>query len=112
MEEDYCKKPCKMCPFRSDVDFKFRAERAEDFAYMAQNPYNTFVCHETAEIDEDDDYGSGDYVFGEKSKHCHGFLALQVAECGEDYAPEGFVPDYSKCYSNVYDMIDKYSDNN
>jgi len=106
---DYMKKPCDMCPFRRDVDFRFSTERATEFAYMTQNPYNTFPCHKTADEFEDDEGYSTGYVHGEKSKECAGFLTMQVNYCKK--APKGFKPS-ELAYDDAWEMIDRYEEQN
>lgn len=104
---DYMKKPCDSCPFRRDVDFKFSAERAEELAYMTENPYNTFPCHKTADCIEDDEYHSEEFVHGEKSKECAGFLTMQINANGDQYKPQGFEPS-ELAYEDSWEMIVRY----
>jgi hypothetical protein len=88
---DHMKKTCALCPFSRTKTLALHPERAADFAYMAQNPYSSFPCHKTAELDEDDPESS-EYVWGESSKMCHGFLTLQRAENGiedDEFQPDG-----------------------
>lgn len=102
--EDFMKVPCKHCPFRSDVKPFLHPERAEQLAYSAENPYNSFPCHKTTEYDEDSE--DGDMYITEDSKECAGFLTLR-AQCGED-VPEGFEPSYEIVYTDPYAMADAY----
>ena len=88
---DFMKKTCSLCPYSRTKTLHLHPSRARDFAYMAQNRYNDFPCHKTAEHREETDDESGGYVAGERSKSCHGFLTLQSAENGN--APKGFIPD-------------------
>ena len=109
---DYMKKPCEMCPFRRDVDFHFSYERACELAYMTENPYNSFVCHKTGEVTEDDEFGyGGDFVYGEKSKECAGFLSMQLNQCGDKYKPDGFEPS-ELAYADAWEMTSRYEDEN
>lgn len=79
---------------------------------MTQNPYNSFPCHKTAEITEDDEFGyGGDYVHGDKSKECAGFLSMQINENGDRYKPKGFsVSDLA--YEDAWEMISRYEEQN
>ncbi len=99
-----------MCPFRNDVDFHFSHERAEQLAIMTTNRYNSFTCHKTADITEDNEYEyGGEFVHGEKSKECHGFLTMQIIENGDICKPKGFKPKYELVYNDWYEMADRYS---
>lgn len=106
----FCKKPCKHCPYRNDVKPFLTPERGEELAYYAQNPYNSFPCHKTTELDEESE--SGEMYATDKSKECAGFITLQVIENGERWIPEGFEPAYDIVYADVYDMIDAYDELN
>lgn len=103
---DFRKKPCKHCPFRSDVKPYLHPERAEEIAYASQNPYNSFSCHETTEPDEESD--SGEMLVTERSKECAGFLTLRAQE-GLD-VPDGFEPSWEICYLDPYDMFQAYEE--
>lgn len=100
---DFCKVPCKHCPYRKDVKPFLTMARAEELAYLPSNPYNTFACHKT--LDNDDD---GDTFVGERSKECAGFLTLR-AQAGEE-VPKGFEPSWELCYIDDYDMIRAYEE--
>lgn len=97
----YVKKPCKHCPFRSDIKPFLHPERAAQLAYMAENRYSDFTCHKTLDYDNDREDGTPDYT--EYSKTCAGFLTLR-AQTGED-TPEGFEPSWDIVYTDPYDMI-------
>ena len=113
---DFVKKPCKHCPYRADVKPFLTPERGEELAYLANNPYSTFTCHKTLEHDDDDDdydddYDDGQGYHGESSKICAGFLSLQHNENGETfYDDEGFKPCPS-VYSDSWDMVEAYENN-
>lgn len=107
MSEWFMKSPCKMCHYRRDVDFKFREERVVEFANITCNPYNSFPCHKTADLLEDDEDGSAGYVHGETSKECAGFLTMQV-NAGKR-CPEGFEPS-ELAYEDYWEMIERYTD--
>ncbi len=98
------KKPCKHCPFRTDVKPYLHPELAEEIAYATSNPYATFACHKTTEYDEDCD----DMVITSDSKTCCGFLAMQINEAGID-EPDGFKWP-KNVYSDAYEMVDAYAD--
>ena len=104
---DFMKKPCKTCPFRTDVTPFLHPDRAAEIAYASINPYSDFTCHNTIEYDGDEDYlgrPTGDFS---KSKTCAGFLTMR-AQTGED-VPEGFEPSWEMCYIDPYEMIDAYT---
>jgi hypothetical protein len=63
--------PCNLCPFRNDDKrLTVHPDRLREFARGA------FVCHQTAELFESDDYEeeSGFVDAGESSQHCAGSL--------------------------------------
>lgn len=73
------KECCGLCPYSRKDTLFLTEERAEEFAFQAENPYSDFVCHKTAvelEESEYDDRG-GDLVRGEKSLTCMGFASMQ-----------------------------------
>lgn len=103
---NYVKKPCKNCPFRSDIKPFLHPKRAAELAYSASNPYSDFPCHKTFDYDGDeDDFGrkTGDFS---QQKTCAGFLTLR-AQAGED-VPDGFEPSWHICYTDEYDMIETH----
>jgi len=105
---DFVKKPCKNCPFRSDVKPFLHPERAAEIAYATQNTFADFTCHSTIEYDGCEDIqgrATGDFS---KAKTCAGFLTLRAQE-GE-YTPEGFEPDWESCYVSPSEMIDAYEE--
>jgi hypothetical protein len=108
MDEDYMKKPCKHCPYRTDVKPFLTPERGEELAYYPQNPYNDFPCHKTTEHDEEGD--TGEMLVVESSKTCAGFLTLMASELGEERMPEGFKPSYQIIYSDSWDMAGAYEE--
>jgi hypothetical protein len=105
---EFIKKPCKSCPFRSDVTPYLHPERAAEIVYAAQNPYSDFPCHCTIEYDGDEDIlgnSTGDFS---KAKTCAGFLTLR-AQMGEK-TPDGFEPSWEVCYMDEIDMISAYEE--
>jgi len=104
MSADFMKEPCEHCPFRADVKPFLTARRGAELAYHTTNKYNTFPCHKTTVPDPDDE--SSNMITTSKSKECAGFLSMQIdngAKC-----PDGFTPS-EKVYTDVYDMVDAYS---
>lgn len=77
-DDGIAKKCCGLCPFSMNNTLFLHPQRAEDFAYMACNPYSDFVCHKTG-ISQETEYSS-EIVRGEKSITCHGFAALQDSQ--------------------------------
>jgi hypothetical protein len=64
---DHMKTTCSLCPYSKTKTLGLHPDRAEEFAYLAQNPYNDFPCHKTAVYHEPmgyEDEESG-YVFGD-----------------------------------------------
>jgi hypothetical protein len=102
----WMKEPCGPCPYSRSKTLALHPERAADFAFNAQNPYNDFPCHKTADLREDDD-GYSEYVAGARSLTCNGFLSLQVNE--NDNAPEGFEP-HPDAFCEAWDMIEHHTE--
>jgi hypothetical protein len=106
---EFMKKPCQHCPFRRDVEPFLRTERAEEIAYSATNPYNSFPCHKTTEADEEGD----EMLETENSKQCAGFLTMMKNECGRTfYDEDGFEPDFAGCYNEAFEMVEAYAEHN
>jgi len=91
MMADYMKKTCSLCPYSRTKTLHLKPSRAREFAYLAQNRFNDFPCHKTAEHREETEFEDGGYTFGAKSKTCHGFMTLQISESGNSI--NAFVPD-------------------
>lgn len=107
---DFVTKPCKNCPFCSDVKPFLRTERAEDLAAAACNPWNTFPCHETTVSDDESE--DGEMMEVETTKVCAGFLSIMHNENDETpYDEDGFVPS-PRAYESAYEMIDAYEEAN
>ena len=79
MSSSVMKKCCGMCPYSRKNTLFLHPDRATEFAYQAENPYNDFVCHKTGVIHEDhpDEDRQNEIVRGEKSLTCAGFYAMQ-----------------------------------
>ena len=106
--ENYCKVPCKHCPYRNDVTPFLTMRRAEELAYAPENPYNDFPCHKTFEYDGGQDHQgrpTGDFS---STKTCAGFLTMR-AQAGVE-VPEGFEPSWEICYIDSWDMIAAYEE--
>ena len=102
-ERTWMKTTCALCPYSRSKTLGLHPERAEDFAYSASNPYSDFPCHKTADHDDE----TGDFVHGERSFTCNGFLSLQVNE--NDNAPDGFKPDPDAFY-DPWEMIEHHTE--
>jgi hypothetical protein len=74
---------CEHCPFKRDTLLVLHPSRADEFAAMAENPFNDFPCHKTADYVEDDEFDGGGFVHGANSFTCHGFKGMQEASCGD-----------------------------
>jgi hypothetical protein len=112
MSKAFMSKPCAHCPFRHDVKPFLTTERAEELAFHATNPYNTFPCHKTTEAMEDEE-GDSEMIATQSSKECAGFLTLMSNEAGRTmFDDEGFEPSYDVCYNEPYEMIDAYAEAN
>ena len=98
----FMKEPCQHCPFRSDVRPFLHPERAEELAYMTENRYNEFHCHQTIDYEDDSD---GELT--DTSLICAGFLSMQCNYSREP--PEGFEPS-ELVYSEASDMAYAYED--
>lgn len=67
-------KPCKKCPFRTDVPPYLRPERVQQIATDVQNGA-PFWCHETTVPDENDDGGT-EMTRGPETSVCAGSIIL------------------------------------
>lgn len=75
---------------------------------MAQNPYNDFPCHKTADYEEESEFRDGGFVHGERSFTCNGFLSLQVNETGR--GPKGFTP-HDDAFGEYWEMTEHHEEN-
>lgn len=107
MSREVMKECCSLCPYSRKNTLYLHPERAEDFVYSAQNPYNDFVCQKTAELQENEEE-SDELVRGEKSLTCCGFATLQYNENGSQ-SLEGFEPDLN-AFSDVWEMIETHEE--
>lgn len=98
----HCSKPCKHCPFRTDVRPFLHPARASQIAESVFHPWATFACHETTDHNDD-----GEHVRNwQKEKICAGWLSLKAHETGE--APGDFQPS-DLVYTSVREMEDAYT---
>ncbi len=105
------KECCGLCPYSRKNTLFLHPERAEDFAYQADNPYNDFVCHKTGVIHEDSIYEDeqSSIVRGEKSLTCAGFHAMQHLINGMDEDSEIEI-DYEDHFSCTDEMTDHHEE--
>ena len=65
------RRPCKRCPFRTDIEGYLRPERASEIGKDLERG-STFWCHETTVYDEEAD----DLAGGPESQFCAGALIM------------------------------------
>ena len=102
------KECCGLCPYSRKDTLFLQPERAEQFAYQAENPYSDFVCHKTGvelEESEFDDKG-GDIVRGEKSLTCMGFASMQHTI---NKADDSFKVDVN-AFEDSWEMIEHHTE--
>lgn len=69
------KKPCDMCPFRTDCLRSWLGERrSREIAESIADHQQSFPCHKTIDYSEDDE--GNEYRGLENSHHCAGSLIL------------------------------------
>lgn len=68
-------KPCKLCPFRTDIPAYLRHARARQIASDLRND-GFFPCHETVDYSA----GDGDGRVTERSKWCSGAAIVMLKE--------------------------------
>jgi len=106
--EGTMKECCGLCPYSHKDTLILSPERAEEFAYQAENPYNDFVCHKTGITLEESDFDdrAGDIVRGEKSLTCMGFASMQ-----ENINGDGHYRVDPNAFEDADQMIDYHYDN-
>lgn len=106
------KKCCGLCPYSRKSTLFLSEQRAEDFAYQAENPYNDFICYKTGVIHEDHpiEENRSDIVRGEKSLTCAGFHAMQNILNGTEKGSEVEI-DYDDHFSDTWEMIEHHLEN-
>ena len=72
--------PCTNCPFRSDetrITFRGRerAREIEEHAYR-----QGFPCHTSAVVRENPITGDEEFIEGERTQHCAGYILMQLHE--------------------------------
>lgn len=104
------KKCCGRCPYSKKNTLFLHPERAEEFAYQAENPYSDFICHKTGIVDDDnpDEDKQGDIIPTDKSLTCAGFYAMQFL-INSDGEPEIVIDDDAH-FSEVWDMVDHHQE--
>jgi hypothetical protein len=104
------KKCCGLCPYSRKDTLYLHPERAEEFAYQAENPYNDFVCHKTgvANKDHPDEDRQDEIVRGEKSMTCCGFASMQHY-INDNTLEEGFTPD-PNAFEDSWEMIEHHTE--
>ena len=65
------KKPCKDCPFRTDIMFHLRTDRVEEICESLTLHQQSFHCHKTTKHDED-----GETLPHDGESHCAGALIM------------------------------------
>lgn len=103
------KKCCGLCPFSRLNTLFLHPDRAEEFAYSAENPYNDFVCHKTGVVHEDSPHEDeqNSIVRGEKSLTCAGFHAMQININGGDSEID---IDFNDHFSDVWEMTEHHAE--
>jgi hypothetical protein len=104
--EGVMKECCGLCPYSRKDTLFLHPERAEEFAYQAENPYNDFVCHKTGVTDDDDDDDDGGIRRGEKSLTCMGFASMQH---NINKADDSFKVDVN-AFEDSWEMIEHHTE--
>lgn len=117
-------KPCDACPFKRDSKLRLDQTRvAEIGGQFTTGGQATFVCHKTAEIEENEDGSGGRFVpkrmgaDGPESQHCAGAMIfaekngtpsqmMRIASRLGMYNPEPLTPHYNKVYDDLDDMME------
>jgi len=105
------KECCGLCPFSRKSTLFVHPERAEEFAYSAENPYTDFVCHKTGITIDDhpDEDQQNDIVRGDRSLTCAGFHAMQHLINGTEDESE-IELDITDHFSDAWEMIEHHTD--
>lgn len=74
------KRPCNMCPFRSDEKSIRFADEERAMEIVMSALVHGFPCHKTADYAEAEEGQGAGYVFGQASQHCAGFLIMRLKE--------------------------------
>lgn len=73
--------PCKDCPFRKDIAFSLRPERAEEISQALLND-QSFVCHKTVDYENENEDKDRS-----KESFCAGALIILEREGRPNYLP-------------------------
>lgn len=65
------KRPCKDCPFRTDITFYLWTKRVEEICDSITEGDGTFACHKTTSINDE-----GETAVTSSSQHCAGALIM------------------------------------
>lgn len=76
------RRPCKSCPFRTDVEPFLHPERVEEILGAMFEEDKNFACHNTVSHDSD----TGEGQIHANSQHCAGAMILMERN---DYANQG-----------------------
>lgn len=68
-------RPCKDCPFRSDVRAYLSKRRVREIIDAITRQQGTFSCHKTNEFGEDEN-GNSRTIETSKTQHCAGALIM------------------------------------
>lgn len=111
MSKTVMKECCGLCPYSRKNTLFLHPERADDFAYQAENPFTDFVCHKTGVVHEDhpNEDVQTQIVRGEKSLTCAGFHAMQNIINGTEENSEIEI-DYDDHFSEVYEMTEHHQE--
>lgn len=76
------KKPCKNCPFRSDLPAHLKGwlgkPRSEQIALDVLKRGANFACHKTTTHSNDGDENRSGYLYTEKESQCAGAAIMQI----------------------------------
>ncbi len=67
------RRPCKDCPFRTDIPGFLSKARAREITRAITDGQGTFSCHKLNDFTEDDE-GEPVVIEGDKAQHCAGAL--------------------------------------
>jgi len=106
--------PCKDCPFRSDIHFHLRPERAAEIADSLMND-GSFPCHKTVDY-SNKEWDDGDYIPSDAESFCAGALIILAKEGDPNRLPriaawaKMYDPDDIDMDAAVYDSFDEFVD--
>ncbi len=110
------KKPCKSCPFRTDVEPFLPVARVREIVRSITVQQQTFSCHNTNEFDEEEGYA----IETSDSRHCAGAMIFLMANDQQNggmnqmmriaYRLNMFDPDALDLAAPVYDTLEDWED--